>query len=211
VMHLYGRQFTRLIAKDGNELPAAKAREEQARFDKAVEKRKQEQAQQTAEAKGRRQDARRKRDAEQLLCQEEFLKMFEPTVTGSETVNGRAAWTVELRPLSNTALRCGDLKILTKFNFKLWIDQAEYRWARFEGENIAPVSWGKILIRVPADGLHVVVEQARHEDGAWLESEERVKVSARLLLAAAFRLDDRTVYSNYRKFQAESRVLDDAK
>jgi hypothetical protein len=211
VMHLYGAPVSRLIRKDGQELPPDKARAEQARFDKAVEKRSREQAQRTPEAQAKRQEAQRKANAEDLLCQDEFLKMFDPHLAGSETLNGRPAWIVELKPLPNTAPQCKDLKMLTKFNFKVWIDQSEYRWARFEGDNIAPVSWGKILVRVPIEGLHLIIQQTRHEDAAWLESEEHVKVNARLLLAAAFRIDVRTTYTNYRKFQADSRVIDDAK
>ncbi len=211
VMHLYGAPVSRLIRKDGKELPPDKARAEQARFDKAVASRSQTQEHRTPEEKAKRQEARRKANAEELLCQDEFLKMFDPHLAGSETLNGRPAWIVELKPLPNAAPQCKDLKILTKFNFKVWIDQSEYRWARFEGDNVAPVSWGKILVRLPTEGLHLLIEQTRHDDSAWLESEEHVKVNARLLLAAAFRIDVRTTYSNYRKFQADSRVIDDAK
>ncbi len=211
VMHLYGAPVSRLISKDGKELPPDKARAEQARFDKAVASRSQAQERRTPEEKAKRQEARRKANAEELLCQDEFLKMFDPHLSGSETLNGRPAWIVELKPLPDAAPQCKDLKILTKFNFKVWIDQSEYRWARFEGDNVAPVSWGKILVRVPTEGLHLLIEQTRHDDGAWLESEEHVKVNARLLLAAAFRMDIRTTYSGYRKFQADSRIMDDGK
>lgn len=42
VMNLYGGHFERLVRKNGQDLPPDKARAEQARFDKAVEKRKRE-------------------------------------------------------------------------------------------------------------------------------------------------------------------------
>jgi hypothetical protein len=189
VMHLYGAQVARVLRKDGQDLPPDKARAEQARFDRAVAKRSQEQANRTPEAKATRQGARRKQNAEQLLCEDEFLKMLDPRLAGSEAVNGR---------IPNTAPRCSALRVLTRFTFKLWIDQAEYRWARFEGDNIAPVSYGKILLRVPAKGLHLLIEQTRHEDGAWLESQDYVNLNAKLLPAASFRMDDRTTYSGYR-------------
>lgn len=206
VMNLYDARFTRLISKDGRELAPEKARAEQARFDKAVAKRRREQASRADASK--RADAERKRNAEQLACDREFLKIFEPHLAGVEGLNGRASWVVELTPAANVEPQCSGLKLAIKFKWKLWIDRADYRWARLQADNIAPVTWLKVLVRVPPDGLHATVDATRHNDGAWLESEFHWNINAKLLLAAGVRIDDRITYTDYRKFQAESRVLD---
>ncbi|HWE06557.1 MAG TPA: retropepsin-like aspartic protease, partial [Rhizomicrobium sp.] len=205
VMNLYDAQFTRLIRKDGQDLPPDKARSEQAHFDKAVEKRRREQASETPQAKAKREETERKRDAENLLCDDEFVRMFDAHISGSEEIAGRPSWIVDLTPRASAPEpRCHNLKVLTRFSFKLWIDKAEARWARFEGVNIAPVTWMSVLVRVPAQDLHISFETARHADGLWLQSEMHWRISGKLLLAARFRIDDRTTYSNYRKFQADS-------
>jgi len=203
VMNLYDATFERLIRKNGEELSPAKARAEQARFDKAVEKR----AHETAEAKAKREEAQRKAAAEGLVCEEEFLKTFDFRLAGAATVNERLAWVVEMNPAPHAAPRCTALKTLDKFRFKVWIDQAEYRWARFEGDNIAPVTFAAVLVRLPTEGLHLVLEQTRHQDGVWLASRIEGKVNAKVLLLVGYRGDFATTYSNYRKFQADSRIV----
>jgi len=214
VMNLYGGHFERLVRKNGQNLPPDKARAEQARFDKAVEKRKREleqwQARQTPESKAQREEAIKKAQAKKLRCNEEFLKMYDLAVAGSDRLNGRNAWIVELKPHPNPnlAAECGgDMKIMAKFRLKLWIDREEYRWARLEEDNFAPVSFGKILFRMPAGAAYVLYEQVRHEDGAWLVSRDRVRAYAKVMLAAPFRIDETETYSGYRKYQAESRIV----
>jgi hypothetical protein len=208
VMNLYGGHFERLIRRNGQELPAEKSRAEREKFDKAVEKLKRE----TPERKAAREEAMKKARARKNLCNEEFLKMFDARVAGSEELNGRTSWIVEMNPRPNPspAAACGgDLKILAKFHIKLWIDQEEYRWARFAADNIAPVSFGKILIRMPAGGAYFLYEQIRHEDGVWLTSRDRLRGFAKVMLAAPYRMDETETYSGYRKYQAESRIVTD--
>jgi len=207
VLNLYGDTFERLIRKNGKDLPPDKARAEQARFDKAVDKR----AHETPEAKAKREQAERKEQATDLACADEFLKAFEFRLAGTETVNGRAAWMVDAAPSAApkaaTTAQCGDVKMLARFRIKFWIDQAEYRWTRLEGDNFATVTWAKLLVRVPPGGVHIFYEQTRHEDGAWLPSLLQARMNAKVLLLAAFRVDVRFTYSGYHKFHAESRIL----
>ncbi len=213
VMNLYGETFQRLISKDGKDLSPEKARAEQAKFDKAVEKQKQQRAQETPQAKAKREQNERKREADDLSCDEEFLKLFTFRLESSETLKGRPAWIVEGTPSPSAVPHCNALKPFSKIHFRAWVDQAEYRWAKFEIDNIGPVSWGKILIRVPAGGLHFTYESERHEDGAWLPALQRLKVNARLLVAAPIRIESVDTYTKYRKFRADSRLVtsDDAK
>ena len=216
IINLYGAHFERVIARNGKDLPADKAAAVQAQFDKAVEKRKhaveQWQARQTAESKAQLQEAVKKSKEKRLLCNEGFLKMFDLAVAGEETVNGRTAWIVEMKPLPNAAppSDCGgDLKMFGRLHIKLWVDQEDYRWARFEAGNVVPINYGKILFRVPAGELYALWEQARNEDGVWLVTHDRVKAMARVMLAAPYRVDETDTYSGYRKYQAESRILTD--
>jgi hypothetical protein len=127
----YGETSERLIRKNGKELAPDKARAEQARFDKAVNKR----AHETPEAQGKRQKAERKIQAERNACREEFMRTFDFRLAGQEVVGGRPSWVIDASPVPNSAPRCGDLKTLSKFHFKIWIDQTEFRWARFEADS----------------------------------------------------------------------------
>ncbi len=216
VMNLYGGHFERVIRRNGQDLPPEKARAVREALDKAVQNLKQErerqQARETPERRARREEAVKKARGRKTMCNEEFLKLFDAQVAGSEELNGRPSWIVELNPRPNQspAAACSnDVKILTKFHIKLWIDQEEYRWARFAADNVAPVSFGKILIRMPAGGAYFLYEQIRHEDGVWLTSQDRLRGFAKVMLAAPYRIDETETYSGYRKYQAESRIVTD--
>jgi hypothetical protein len=202
VMNLYDAEYARLIRKNGRELSNSKARAEQSRFDKAVDKR----AHETPESRARREENERKEAAESLVCEDEFLKSFDFHVAGSEPVSGRVAWVVEAEPVAHAAPHCRTLKQLDKFHLKLWIDQKEYRTARFEADNIAPVNFGAFLVRLPTGGLHVVFEAKRHEGGVWLESRLLARMNVRALLFAVVRQEIEWTYSGYRKFHADSRL-----
>jgi len=202
VIRLYDETFERLIRRNGRELSPDKARAEQARFDTAVGKR----AHETPEARAKRLNAERKSQAERDVCRDEFLRTFDFQMAGTEVIGGRPAWVVEVNPLPHTAPHCADLRTFTRFRFKVWIDQTESRWARFEGDNIAPVAFGIILARAPAGGLHFTFEQTRYGDGAWLHSRDQYKINARMLLAH-FPLEMTVTYTGCRKFHADSRIV----
>jgi len=213
-MNLYGGHFERVVGRNGKNLPPEKARAEQASFDKAVAKRKQEmdrwQARETPELHAQLEEAIRKAKARRQRCNESLLGQYDVAMAGAEEVNGRPAWIVDMKPHGNVTLagECGgDLKIMARFRLKLWIDQEEYRWARIEADNVAPVVFGKILFRVPAGAAHFEYQQVRHEDGIWLVSRDRLRAFAKVMLAAPYRLEETETYSGYRKYQADSRIV----
>ena len=207
VMTLYDQEYERLVSKDGKPLPPDKERAEQARFDKAVEKR----AHETPEAKAKREDAARKAAAKELACGSEFLKLFQFRLEGSGEINGRHAWIVEVNPLSGVLPACDDNKLLAKLHFRIWIDQSEYRWAQLQGDNVAPITWGKLLLRIPTAELHFTFQQLRLGDGVWMASSMKARIDPRVLVFARLHLEVIETYSNYRKFQSDSRVVPLAK
>jgi hypothetical protein len=216
VINLYSGHFERVTARNGQDLPADKAAAEQARFDKAVEKQKraveQWQARQTADSKVQLLEAAKKSKEKRLRCNEGFLKMFHLAVVGAEALNGRTAWIIEMKPRLNAAppSDCGgDLKMFGRLHIKVWVDQEDYRWARFEADNVAPVNYGKILFRVPTGALYALWEQARNEDGVWLVTHDGIKAMAKVMLAAPYRVDETEAFTGYRKYQAESRIVTD--
>ena len=203
VMTLYDQEYQRLVRKDGKPLSPDKARSEQARFDKAVEKR----AHEAPEARAKREEAERKRAAKQLVCDSEFLKAFQFRLEGPGEINGRPAWIVEANALPNASPSCDDTKTMAKLHFKVWVDQAESRWAQMQGDNIAPITWGKILLRIPTGQLHFTFQQRRLSEGVWMASSMNARIDPRLMVFAKLHLEVNDTYSNYRKFQSDSKVV----
>jgi hypothetical protein len=215
VINLYGKHFERVIARNGHDLPPGKAAAEQTRFDKAVEKQKlaveQWQATQNEDSKARLQDAVQKAKEKKRGCDAGFLRLFDLAIVGTEVLNGRPAWIVEMKPHLDPAPLpdCGLLKMFGAFHIKVWVDQDDFRWARFEADNVAPVNYGMILFHVPTGELHALWEQQRNEDGAWLVTHDRMRVMAKMVLAVPVRVDETDTYSGYRKYQVDSRIITD--
>jgi hypothetical protein len=197
-MELYGERYERLVRKDGEPLAPKQERSEQEKFDKETNKRKEE----PADAKAKRLAEERRKS---LACDAEFIDAFRFRVLGTENVNGRPAWKVEADPTPDGSPDCAFIK---KFRLQIWIDQADRKWAKVEGDNVAPVTWGGILVRAPAGALHLVDEMTRNQDGAWLPAYLRVRIDAKLILLKTVRIEVISKYSDYRRFRAESRIVE---
>ena len=200
-MVLYGERYERLIRKDGKPLSPRQERAEQEKLDKETNKRKQE----PAGAKAKRLEAEHQKS---LACNTEFVDGFHFRFLGVESVNGRPAWKVEAESIPGGSPRCGGMKQVKQFRLVIWIDQAEPQWARVEADNVAPVTVGAILFRAPAGAEHISLESTRRDDGAWLPARLQARAGGKLLLMKAVRVEIVTTYSNYRKFQAESKVVE---
>ncbi len=100
------------------------------------------------------------------------------------------------------------MKKVKLFRLRIWIDQQEAQWARVEADNVAPVTVTGILFRAPAGAMHITFEPVRRDDGAWLPARMLASVDVKVMLMAKLHLEIETSYSNYRKFQSESRIVE---
>jgi hypothetical protein len=203
VMAMYDEQFTKLIRKNGKPLTDAQTRSEQAKFDNALRKREHE----SPEAKAKREKAEQKADAEDLFCRTEFGKLFTFKLMGTETIRERPAWIVGADASPDAPAKCGDNQIARKFHVRLWIDQTDYRWTKVVADSIAPLAFGKVLVRMPAGAIHVTTEEVRMADGLWAPSRDWQRYDAKLMGLKTLHQEDTTVYRDYRKFQTESRIV----
>jgi hypothetical protein len=201
-MALYGQRYERLIRKDGKPLASKQERAEQDKLDKEAAKRKQE----PAAAKARRLEAERQR---RLACRAEFVDGFHFSLLGAETVGGRPAWKMDASPIPGGGQNCAAMKRIKSFHLTIWIDQADAKWSRLEAHNVASVALGAMVVRFPAGSFHVSIEPARRDDGAWLPDRVRIRMNMRFMLLVTLRLETVSTYSKYRKFQTESRIVEE--
>ena len=132
------------------------------------------------------------------------MRTFDFRMSGAELIAGRLSWVVEAIPLANRMPRCGDLKTLSKFH--IWIDQVEFRWARLEGDNIAPIAGPLWPQRQSAGQLHMTSEQTRYGEGLWLRTREESKMKIKTMILS-FPSEITITFSGYRKFQADSQIV----
>jgi hypothetical protein len=91
----------------------------------------------------------------------------------------------------------------------LWIDKSDYHWAKVEAETLDTISFGGFLIRL-AKGGHLTLEQARVNREVWLPKSLTVRASARVALIKGVHAELIMTFSDYKKFQVDSRVVSTA-
>jgi hypothetical protein len=199
---LYGQPHRRMLERDGKPLPPDEQRKEQAKLDKVAAKLEHE----TPEQQQRRvteYEKRREKDREFLR---EVTDLYDFHLEGDEQVDGHAAWVISATPKPGYKPKRGDAKPLLKIRGKIWIDKAEYQWVRLEAETTDTISYGLFIARLNP-GAKLVFEQTRVNDEIWLPKRESVSGSGRLGLLKRIAMQQELVWSNYRKFQVESKVV----
>jgi hypothetical protein len=199
---LYGEPFRRMLARNGKTLSADDQRKEQRRLDKETAKFEQE----TADERARRLAKIEK----ERLKDREFLReipdAYNFRMVRDDQVDGHAVWVIAATPKAGYTPRSSDAKALTKIKGELWVDKAEYQWVRLEAETIDTISFGWILARLNP-GARLLFEQTRVNNDLWLPKRELVRGAGRVALLRKIALEQEVTWSNYHKFQADSKVV----
>lgn len=199
---LYGQPHRRMLERGGKPLQPDDQRKEQAKLDKVAAKLEHE----TPEQRQRRvteYEKKREKDRDFLR---EVTDLYDFHLEGDEQVDGHAAWVISATPKPGYQPKRKDAKPLLKIRGKIWIDKAEYQWVRLEAETTDTISYGLFIARLNP-GAKLVFEQTRVNDEIWLPKRESVSGSGRLGLLKKIAMQQELVWSNYRKFQVESKVV----
>lgn len=199
---LYGEPFRRMLERNSKPLSPGEQRKEQDNLDKKVAKLERESPDDRARRLAKQEKEREK--------QREFLReipdMYNFHIEREDKVDGRGVWVISATPRTDYKPRHWQAKPLLKIKATLWIDKAEYQWVRLEAETIDTISFGLFLARL-SPGSKLVFEQSRVNDEVWLPKREWVRGAARLGLIKKLSMEQEVTWSNFRKFQAESKVV----
>ena len=199
---LFGKPFRKLIERNGQPLSPDKQRKEQEKLDKDAGKLEQE----TPEERQQRLAAfikEREKDREFLR---EIPDAFEFRVEGEERIDGRDTWVIAAWPKPGYQGKHGDAKAFAKIEGRIWIDQSEYQWVRIEAKTLETISAGLVVARLNP-GATLIFEQTRINDEVWLPKRQFVSGSGRLALLKKLSEQQETIWSDYRKFQVDSKVV----
>jgi hypothetical protein len=205
VTMLEGSPYRRLIERDDKPLPPKEEQKEQEKLRKSIEQR---QHETPAQREARLADARRRHEKQREPVRE-IPNAFELKLAGEEMVNGGAAWIIEATPKPGYKPHSRLSEFFPKVKGRLWISKTDYQWVKVEGESIDTIAFGAILARV-AKGATIRIEQTRVNNEVWLPLRIDIAATARLALVKKFRGEVVLTFKNYRKFQADSRVVTDA-
>jgi hypothetical protein len=202
VTMLEGSPYRRLVGKDDHGLSPEEERIEQMKLADGIAQRQKE----TPSERARRiaeWERKRQREREPL---DEVPDAFDFRLAGEAQIDGRDAWIIEGTPHPGYHARNNLAKLFRKFRGKLWIDKAGYQWVKTEAEVTDDISWGLFVARL-SKGARLDVQMTRVNDEVWLPKRVAIKASARVALVKQYNIESDTSFSNYRKFQVESRVV----
>ncbi len=199
---LFGEPHRRMLERDGQPLSAADERKEQAKLDRVVAKL----GSESDEQRRRRLEKYEKERAKDREFLREVVDLYDFRIEDETSVDGRGVWVITATPRLGYQAKHREAKALLKIRGKLWIDQSEYQWVRIEAETTDTISFGLFIARLNP-GARLVFEQARVNDEIWLPKREVVRGSARLGLIKRIALEQETTWSNYRKFQVDSKIV----
>jgi hypothetical protein len=203
VMILYGRPYRRLIAKDDKPLAADAEFKERRKMDKEVARRQKES--EKDKEKRAREESRGVRQQREVL--REIDDAFDFRLLGEDTVDGFSTWVIQAEPRPGYKPHSRDTNILSRLHGKLWVTKDDYRWVKVEAEVIRGISVGLVLARLNP-GTQLDFEQKRVQGEVWMPNRVRACVNARLALLKKINLEVDVTYTDYRKFQADSRVTE---
>jgi hypothetical protein len=198
VLILAGRPYEKLIARNDKPLSERDAKKEQESMDKELAKRSQ-----LSESDKQKLEKRRRENRKFL---NEIPDAFTFRFAGEEEVSGKPAWVIEAEPRPNYRAKDLRAKILTKLRGKIWVDQAEYQWVKVDADVLDTISLGLALFRI-APGGHLTFEQTRVNDEVWLPAHAKIRADARLAYVRSMHAEIELKYSDYKKFQTDSRIV----
>ncbi|MGH9501395.1 MAG: hypothetical protein ACRD20_00945 [Terriglobales bacterium] len=202
IMVLYGEQVERLIAKDDKPLSEKDAAKEEERIQKLTDKRKNE----SDEQRKKRQEEEEKDREDGRKFVGEVADAYNFRFIGMEKIDGRATYVIDAEPRPDFQPHLKQAKILPKFRFRAWIDQADSQWVKLDAECIDTVSLGWFLARIHK-GSRLLLDQTRVNDEVWLPRHVAVKIDVRLALLKNFNVEADMTYRDYKKFRTDTRIV----
>ncbi|HEV2199647.1 MAG TPA: hypothetical protein VGR73_07490 [Bryobacteraceae bacterium] len=198
IMILGGWPSERLIARNDVPLSERDARRERQKFEREIADRQNESAADRARHEKER--------AEDRKFIRELPDAFTFHLDGVESVSGQPAWVIEADPKPSFHPVHSRAQLFAKVRAKVWIEQDTYHWVKADIDAIDTLTFGFGLLRVaPGGTLHF--EQTRVNDEIWLPSHASIRADARLALVKKVRAEIDIRYSDYRKFQADSQIV----
>jgi hypothetical protein len=202
VFNVDGTSYRKLLQKDGKPLSENEARKEQAKMDKEIARRKNESESQ----RRKRIEAERKELEEGIKFREELMKAFAFRIEGEDKVNGFAAWRIAGDPRPDFVPKSREGRFLNKVKGRIWIEKQTNEWLKFDVLTLDKISFGGFIATVQP-GAAMTAQQMRVNDELWHPEWFRLKLNARALWKKMNGEVEQT-FSNFRKFQTESRILD---
>jgi len=201
VINLYGSQYRRRIARNGQPLQGKEKQKADEEFDREILKRQRE----TPEDRAKRDLEEEKKRAEARRFLQEVPRAFFLKLASTEAIDGLPVWVIEATPRPDFHPSVKHADLLRKVRGRIWVEQSGYQWVRAEAQVLQPISFGGFLARLDR-GARMTFLQTRVNDEVWLPAKATARADGRLLIRH-FNMAFESTWSNYHKFQVDSRLV----
>jgi hypothetical protein len=199
---LEGSPYRRLVARNDKPLSQADQRKEEEKLQKSITDRRHE----TPEQRRQRIAEWERKKQKQREPLKELLEAFNFKLAGEEALNGGVAYVIDGTPKPGYRPKSTSTAFFPKVNVRFWIGKQDYQWVKVDLESLDTISFGGFLIRL-AKGTHVTIENEWVNNEVWLPKRAHIKGSVRIALVKVMRGEITYTFSDYKKFQADSRIV----
>ena len=195
----------RLMSVNGKELSASEREKEDKRVQKEVEdlvkrRERKEQKEERARAKGEKE----KKDDDDVEIKD-FLRISEITSVRREMFQGHEVIAFDFEPRKGFKPKNRAEDIVNKLAGTIWVDETAQQVARLEARLTDSYKIGGGMLASIGASTAFSFEQQKIGDEVWLPSSMEANISARVLLLAKFNRSVERRYSDYKKYQIDSK------
>jgi len=194
----------RLMSVNGKELSASEREKEDKRVQKEIEgivkrREKKQQKEERARAKGEKEE-----DKDEVKIKD-FLRISEITSVRREVFHGQEVIAFDFEPRKGFKPKSRAEDMVNKLAGTIWVDEEAQQVARLEARLTDSFKIGGGVLASIGASTAFSFEQEKVGGEVWLPSAMEANISARVLLLAKFNRSVERRYSEYKKYQIDSK------
>ena len=178
--------YEELVRSNGEPVPAA----QKLKFEGELRKLR-------AEPPSQKEERFRKLESDRSYMAE-VADAFDFVITGETQFPTGPAWVLRATPHPGYQPKSRYAHMFPNMRGTLWIDEKDVQWVKADAEAVNAISFGFFIARL-SKGSHIVVEQMKLPDGAWVPKAIDARASARTFIFFNHNFEEEITYSDYRK------------
>ena len=194
VKMILGSPYRRLVAINGEPLPAVEQSQELQQMNEAAKRRRSENA---TEREARTAEYERERKRDHILMSQ-LTKAFDLRYMNQSDIDGHEVYVLRATPRSGYRPPNTESEVLTGMGGTLWIDTSTFQWVKVEAHVLHPIFIAGFLARVEP-GTHFELEKVPVEPSVWLPSHFAMRSRAKILFFFSHKTEENDSFFDYRK------------
>jgi hypothetical protein len=198
----------RLLSVNGKELSPSEQEKEDKRIQKEIEeilKRREKKQQKKEEREAREARGEKEKQDKDELTILDFLRISEITSVRREVFRGQQVIAFDFEPRKGFKPKNRVQDIVNKLAGTIWVDENAKQVARLEARLTDSFKLGGGVLASIAPSTAFAFEQEKIGDEIWMPSFGEANISARVMLFAKFNRSLERRYSDYKKYQIDSK------